>query len=164
MNLNNNQRTVFGIGPRWMFVSVIFSLPVILFACLTHPKFVIKTTYRLPFQILGAILAFTGFLSYVVSIRTVLKAFKQDKLVTTGVFGVSRHPIYSSLMIAMIPGISLYLGMPLLLLIPAIMYVTFRFVFMKSEEEALCEIFGEEHLEYRDNVNAIFPTIFPTRR
>ena len=157
MNMKK-QRTAWGVGPKFFSLSVIFSTPVVIIAYLTHPKFVISTDYSLPFQIAGATLAFSGFIFYIVSVRTMVKAFKQNRLITTGVFGVCRNPIYGSWMIAMIPGIALFLRMPLLLLIPVIMYIIFRLV-IESEERVLSEIFGDEYKKYRASVNAVFPTI-----
>jgi protein-S-isoprenylcysteine O-methyltransferase Ste14 len=65
---------------------------------------------------------------------------------------------------AILPGISLFVGMPLLLLIPVIVGLTFRFMMMKSEEEPLCKIFGEEYLKYCAEVNAMLPTISRLRK
>lgn len=155
----DDRRTVFGIAPKLLFFTALFSFPVILFAYLTHPRYVVRSTRRTPLRIAGAIMTSVGFVFYVVSAEAVLKAFKQNKLMTTGVFGICRHPMYGSVIIAIIPGVSLLFGMPLLLLIPVIMYLTFRFKLMKSEEKPLREIFGEEYLKYRADVNAVFPTI-----
>lgn len=159
MDSKHSERTLLGTGPRLLIVSVIFSLPIIVFAYLTHPKYVIPSRYRRPFKIVGAMLAAVGLAFYVVSARTILKAFEEGRLVTTGVFGICRHPLYGSLMIAVIPGVFLFLGMPLLLPIPLTIYLTFRFIMMKDEEEPLIELFGAEYEEYRANVNAVFPRI-----
>jgi protein-S-isoprenylcysteine O-methyltransferase Ste14 len=159
MHFKNNQRTIWGVGPKLILISLIFSLPVIIFAYLTHPEYVIHSTWALPFQITGALLTISGFIFYIISAKTMAKAFKQNKLVTTGVFGVCRNPIYSAWMLAIIPGIAICVRMPLLLLIPVIMYIVFSFI-KQGEEKVLVEIFGEEYLTYRANVNAVFPTIF----
>ena len=159
MTNKNSRRTPTGIGPKTLLISAVFSLPVILFAFLTHPKYVIRSPWKIPFRIMGAILISTGLAFHLISTITMLKAFKNDELVTTGAYGVCRHPMYSAEIIAILPGIMLFFGMPLLLLIPAIIYLTFRFMTMKREEKPLCEIFGDEYLKYRAEVNAIFPTI-----
>jgi protein-S-isoprenylcysteine O-methyltransferase Ste14 len=157
MNMKK-QRTPWGVGPKFFLLSTIFSIPVVIIAYLTHPKFVISSDYALPFQIAGAMLAISGFIFYVISARTMIKAFKEKRLITSGVFGVCRNPIYSSWMIAMIPGVAIFMRMPLLLLIPVIMYIIFRFV-IEDEEKVLLEIFGDEYKKYRASVNSVFPTI-----
>lgn len=58
----------------------------------------------------------------------------------------------------MIPGVALIMRMPILLLIPVIMYIIFRFV-IGSEEKVLLEIFGDEYEKYRGSVNAVFPML-----
>lgn len=148
-----------GVGPKLLIVSLALSLPVIVFAWLTHPKYVIRSALRYPVKILGAMLAAVGFVFYLASAVTLLKAMVKGTLVTTGVYGMSRHPLYGSLILGVIPGIFLFLGMPLLLLIPLIMFLTFRFFMMEGEEEPMCELFGAEYEEYRANVNAVFPKI-----
>jgi len=155
----DSSRTIMGIGPKTLLVSLVFSLPVILFAFLTHPKYVIRSPWKIPFRIMGAILISIGLVFHLISTKTMLKAYKNDELVTTGAYGICRHPMYSAEIIAILPGIVLFFGMPLLLAIPAIIYFTFRFMMMEREEEPLCEIFGDEYLEYRAEVNAIFPAI-----
>jgi protein-S-isoprenylcysteine O-methyltransferase Ste14 len=160
MDSKNAKTSFFGVGPKLLILSVIFSLPVIVFAWMTHPKYVVPTKYRRPFKIVGGILAAVGFVFYVLSAVTLLKAIRKSTLETKGVYGLSRHPLYGSLIIGVIPGVFLFLGMPLLLLIPLIMFVIFRFFLMKAEEEPMREIFGAEFEEYRANVNPVFPRIF----
>jgi protein-S-isoprenylcysteine O-methyltransferase Ste14 len=159
MSNKDSDRTLMGIGPRTLLFSMIFSLPVILFTFLTHPKYVIRSTWKVPFRIAGAILISTGLVFHLLSTKTMLKAYKNNELVTTGTYGICRHPMYSAEMIAILPGVVLFVGMPILLLVPAIIYLTFRFMTMKREEEPLCEIFGDEYLKYRAEVNAILPTL-----
>ena len=159
MSKKDSRRTLMGIGPKTLLVSMVFSLPVILFAFLTHPKYVIRSPWKMPSRIMGVILISIGLTFHLISTKTMLKAYKNNELVTTGAYGVCRHPMYSAEIIAILPGIVLFFGMPLLLAIPVIIYLTFRFITMKREEEPLCEIFGDKYLAYRAEVNAIFPTI-----
>jgi protein-S-isoprenylcysteine O-methyltransferase Ste14 len=159
MSNKDMRRTVFGIGPKCMIVSIIFSLPVIIFAYLTHPKYVLRPPWKYPFRIVGAMFISVGLVSEAISARTMLKAFKQGELVTTGPYAICRHPMYSSEIMAILPGIALFAGMPLLLLVPVIIGLTLRFMMIKGEEEPLYELFGEEYLRYSAEVNAMLPTI-----
>ena len=161
---NEIRRTVFGIGPKCMIVSLIFSSPVIIFACLTHPKYVLRPPWKTPFRIVGAMLLTAGIASEAISARAMLKAYKQDELVTTGVYSICRHPMYSSEIMAILPGVALFAGMPLLLFIPVIIGLTFRYLMMEGEEEPLCELFGDDYLRYCVEVKAMLPTISRFRR
>ena len=156
MKLKSDRRTIFGVGPKWLSWSLLLSSPVITIAVVTHPKFVIDSSIMVPFRITGALLATAGFVLYVISIRTMFKAFNQNELVTTGVYGLSRNPIYSALIFATLPGLFLFFGMPLLLLIPLIMYGVLS-VTLKQEESELLDVFGEEYNNYRNRVNTLFP-------
>jgi len=160
----NARRSVFGVGPECMLFGLLFSSPVIVFAWLTHPRYVISSRWKAPFRIMGAALICVGLVFHLVSTRAMLRAFKRNELATTGAYGICRHPMYGAEIMAILPGIMLFAGMPLLLPVPAIIGLTFRFMMMKGEEAPLRETFGEEYLKYRAEVNAMFPTLSRPRR
>lgn len=156
---NNNIRSIAGVGPKLFLVSAMLSSPIIVVAYLAYPKFVIDTDYHIFFQIVGALLIITGVIFHAVSVITIRKAFNQNKLITTGIYGICRNPIYSASIIAIIPGVAIFLRMPFLLLVSVIGYITLR-ILIKKEETVLLQIFGREYQEYRVHVNAVFPTLF----
>lgn len=72
---------------------------------------------------------------------------KASSLVQTGVFKVSRNPMYVS-MLLLLTGWAVKLGNPFSILI-LILFVWYMTQFqIKSEEDALSKIFGEEYKEY----------------
>ncbi|MFK7954425.1 MAG: isoprenylcysteine carboxylmethyltransferase family protein [Ekhidna sp.] len=72
---------------------------------------------------------------------------KATKLVTIGIYHVTRNPMYLS-MLLLLAGFASKLGNPLCL-IPVILFVWYMNQFqIKPEEEALQEIFGEDYTNY----------------
>lgn len=72
-------------------------------------------------------------------------------LVSTGLFGISRNPMYLG-MLVLLAGWAVYLAAPLALLGPVafVVYIT-RFQII-PEERALAQLFGERFAEYRARV------------
>jgi len=84
-----------------------------------------------------------------------LSADKINKLVTGGVYAQVRHPIYSA---------DIFLGWAIFFFYPDVRFLVgahwmmFVLLFwMRREEQALMEKFGEEYLIYRQQVPKIFP-------
>jgi len=55
----------------------------------------------------GAVLLAVGFSIWRLAVPAVVRAYNDDRLVTTGVFGLVRNPIYSAWIVFNIPGIAL---------------------------------------------------------
>jgi protein-S-isoprenylcysteine O-methyltransferase Ste14 len=106
--------------------------------------------------IIGAILIIVGVSFLIISIITLNKAYKADTLRISGVYSVCRHPLYSSWIILIVPGIVLLLDSWISLTIPIVMYVIFR-VLIKQEELFLQNKFGEEYIDYKSKVSLLFP-------
>ena len=68
-------------------------------------------------------------------------------LVTTGIYSKIRHPLYLFIDLVLI-SIIIILGIPLLLLVPAVLFTTQHFQ-SKREEKVLLEAFGKEYEEYK---------------
>lgn len=72
---------------------------------------------------------------------------KASKLVTIGIYHITRNPMYLS-MLLLLTGFASKLGNPLCL-IPLAFFVWYMNQFqIKPEEEALQEIFGEDYINY----------------
>jgi protein-S-isoprenylcysteine O-methyltransferase Ste14 len=156
MKYRDDRRTIFGVGPKWMVWSIICSAPILLITAVTHPFFVMVSPKLIALQIIGLMMVGLGLVFWLLSVRTMIRAFAKRQLVTSGVFGLCRNPIYSSFIVFTVPGIALLLRMPILLLIPFIMYLVLKHL-IADEEKALLDIFGEEYQNYRANVNAVIP-------
>jgi protein-S-isoprenylcysteine O-methyltransferase Ste14 len=83
-------------------------------------------------------------------------AVRNKELVTTGIFAYVRHPMYSSWILFITPGIALFFGSWLMLVASLVGYLSFKHL-IKEEDEYLTGIFGQEYLDYRSRVGEIFP-------
>jgi protein-S-isoprenylcysteine O-methyltransferase Ste14 len=84
--------------------------------------------------------------------RTTVKPFeKSTALIVSGVFTLSRHPMYLG-MILILLGIAILMGTLSPLIIVALFGILMELVFVETEERMLVEQFGERWLAYRNNV------------
>lgn len=77
---------------------------------------------------------------------------KNNALVTTGIYGIVRHPIYAAFLYA-ITGIILIANNITLIFLPVIFWVVLTVVMRKTEEKWLIEKYGDDYLNYTKKVN-----------
>ncbi len=97
-------------------------------------------------MIIGIGLTVLGFyIAYMA--MTLRKGFReQDDLITTGIYGIFRHPLYIGLIL-------FHIGIPLIFsgymtLLSIIFWIPIIFVWMKIDEITLKKIYGEKYIEY----------------
>jgi protein-S-isoprenylcysteine O-methyltransferase Ste14 len=148
--------TVLGIAPKLgivFFVSLFFTLAL----QLKRPELFTITQVPYPVLIiLGALFIIIGLLLWASSARVVDKAFKEGKLLTTGIYGIVRNPLYSGLAIFFSTGLALCLRSWVMLIVPVVSYIAFKLL-IPAEDKYLLEKFGQQFLEYKSSVNAIIP-------
>jgi protein-S-isoprenylcysteine O-methyltransferase Ste14 len=83
-------------------------------------------------------------------------AYNSDKLATTGIFGLTRNPIYSAWIVFIIPGLVLMSRSWPLYLTPLMAYMIFK-ARIGRENEYLERHFGDEYQTYKDQVNELVP-------
>ena len=104
----------------------------------------------------GWIMITGGLVVIVTSLLEVWRARRSGRLVTAGIFGRCRHPIYAAQMALIMPGIAAAMGN--LLLLGAIPLTGLMFVCLIGiEERALEREFGEEYSDYRQRVPRLVP-------
>ena len=116
--------------------------------------FISESTLRLAAITLIAI----GLVLKLSAYRVPSTAFKNKELITTGVFSYIRHPMYSSWILFIAPGIALLFRSWLMLAASLIGYLSFRHL-IKEEDEYLTRMFGQTYLDYRSRVGEITPII-----
>jgi protein-S-isoprenylcysteine O-methyltransferase Ste14 len=81
-----------------------------------------------------------------------------EHLVTTGAYAKVRHPIYSAdILLAW----GVFLFIPTLKVLASVAWLTMVLViWMKLEEKALTEIFGDEYTRYKSRTPMIIPRYF----
>jgi len=96
------------------------------------------------------------------SSRVPSSAFKNKELVTTGIFSYIRHPMYSSWILFITPGIALLFRSWLMIAASLVGYLSFKHL-IKEEEEYLTLMFGQTYLDYCSRVGEIFPKVRPSK-
>ncbi len=82
----------------------------------------------------------------------------EHKLITNGIFGYIRHPMYASQWIWVI-------AQPLLIqnwlagFLDLFVFITFYFLRVRAEEKMMLDTFGDEYREYMNKTGAVFPKL-----
>jgi len=67
------------------------------------PFFAIESIPYGFFLVIGLILLAIGIPSLIISAKTIIKGFKEGKLVTQGVYSICRHPLYATFILFIVP-------------------------------------------------------------
>lgn len=138
------------INPILMWLIVIGG--VILVFKFIESSFIIPRNMFTLFLIFPAILYWIYFFGGAILVhrKAPLSVEKIDKLVTSGVYGKVRHPIYSA---DIVLGWGIFFFYPSTNFFLAVVWLTLiLFLWMKMEEKGLIEKFGDEYLEYKKRV------------
>jgi protein-S-isoprenylcysteine O-methyltransferase Ste14 len=82
----------------------------------------------------------------------------EHKLITNGIFGYIRHPMYASQWIWVI-------AQPLLIqnwlagFLDLFVFIAFYFLRVRAEEKMMLDTFGDEYREYMNKTGAVFPKL-----
>lgn len=107
-------------------------------------------------MLLGYALAITGIGIFIQGWRQLYRARQQNKLVTTGLYSMVRHPQYTGLFIALFgEGVVHWPTLFSVVLLPVIILA--YFLLARSEEKQVIEQFGDEYLAYKMQVPMFFP-------
>jgi protein-S-isoprenylcysteine O-methyltransferase Ste14 len=148
--------TAFGIGPRLAFSMLPYSV-LALGVHIDLPHLGRMTARSSPvFMVAGAALIAGGIVLWALGERVVIRAFRAGRLQTSGIYALVRHPMYSSALVFVIPGLALLLRSWPILSVAAGAYLAFRFL-VRREERYLLDKFGQEFTDYRARVNAVVP-------
>jgi protein-S-isoprenylcysteine O-methyltransferase Ste14 len=152
----SKKMTVLGIAPK---LGAIFFLYLAFTIILQFSRPDIFTIIQIPYLalfILGIIFIIVGLVMWALSAKVIDKAFKESKLLTTGIFRIVRNPLYSGLSIFFSTGLALCFSSWLMLTVPIVTYIVFKLL-IKEEDNYLEKKFGQEFLNYKSKVNAIIP-------
>lgn len=151
-----NAMTLFGCGPKL----ALLCLPYILLASIImikYPEFFdLKFVNLIMFKVLGIVWLGMGLIFWVYSAVYFLKYFQPGKLITKGPFALCRNPIYSSIIVFIIPALAIIFHSGLTLSIALVLYIGFK-LSIHGETGVLRKIFGEEYDKYEKAVNEIIP-------
>ncbi len=146
----------FGVGPRIAAASLTYSA---LAAVLTwaYPRECLVGVLTIPvIRTLAIILIAIGVVIWILGIVGAMRAYNRDELITTGIFAVVRHPVYSAWIVFNFPGLALLTTSWPFLITPLVAYAVFK-LSIHVEDAYLAERFGQAYLEYRRRVREVLP-------
>ena len=108
----------------------------------------------------GLGLLLLSLISFGRSFRVGIDTDRPDRLVTSGIFAVSRNPIYVGL-VTIVFGEALILGDDRLVVYAAILWLFFHFWVLVIEEPTLERSFGDEFANFKANVPRWLPRFTP---
>jgi protein-S-isoprenylcysteine O-methyltransferase Ste14 len=145
-----------GVGPKiatvllpWLLISIVLSSHFRKMFSFTQDK------SRLLF-ICGIVLLIFGAVFYGSTVRLLLKGLKESRLVTNGAFSLCQNPLYSSIILFIIPALSLIINSWLVLTTSIAGYVLFK-IFIKKEYNELEKFFGNDYIKYQNETPEFFP-------
>ena len=124
---------------------ILFTLPALIAAIwvqLNFPQFAALPEFFGMFKPLGYILLLLGLALWGTAVIQLMGGFSKGRLVTNGVYGVVRNPIYSSVTFFILPAISL-LTVTWVYLVPALFLYVGVMIFIGPEEQRLKAGFWE---------------------
>jgi len=109
----------------------------------------------------GLALVIIGAILYFLTIPALLKGLKETKLITTGTYYLCRNPLYTAIILFIIPGISFMMNSWLIITTSIIAYILFKF-FIKREYAEMEKFFGDNYRRYSAETPEFFP--FPKNK
>jgi len=154
----NKKRNAFGIGIYWAIASIVYSIIVICINIVFFERLIIRDVPMLLLDLFGVALLLFGILMMIISIISFRMAYQKNKLITKGIYGIIRHPLYSSIIFLIVPGLVILTKLTLGLTIPVFMFIAYKFMIYNEEHELFLE-FGNDYIVYRNQVNALIPKL-----
>jgi len=161
-----NRMTLFGCGPKLALLCLTYIL-LALIIMIKYPEFFdLRFIDLLLFKVLGIVWLGLGLIFWIYSAVYFLIYFQPGTLITKGPFALCRNPIYSSIIVFIIPSMAIIFHSGLTLSIALVLYIGFK-ISIHGETSLLRKIFGEEYDVYEKSVNELFPFplyLFPRMR
>lgn len=159
-----NHLPLYGVGPVIIFGQFGFTAISILAALAFDCKF--PTTYGISLLLkgIGALLiAFGIYLDVSAKLKSkIFQSVAENKLITDGVYGVVRNPVYSFALLAC-TGAVLIANNLVLLPVPVICWGYMTLFLINTEEKWLKKAYGQEYVRYCHKVNRCIPW-FPRKK
>ena len=150
--------SVLGIGP----VYVISCLIITILSIYISEKGFLNSgkVYELKgfMLLIGAVCITLGIVLWIKAVisQKMVKAIKNNKLLTTGVYSIVRNPVYSAFYFVL-TGLLLIEANLWLLMLPILFWIYMTVLLKLTEEKWLLDAFGEEYIKYCSRVNRVFP-------
>jgi protein-S-isoprenylcysteine O-methyltransferase Ste14 len=149
-----------GIGPKIATVLLPWLAFTITLSCTRKELFIFSSDGKI-ILLFGIILMLFGLIFYFSTIRLLLNGLKQSKLITTGAYSLCQNPLYSAIILFIIPALSLLLNSWLILTSSLTGYVMLK-IFIRNEYKELEILFGDQYIKYKNETPEFFP--FPVKK
>ncbi len=151
---------IFGVGPIIILPQIIITIIGVI---LTEKGILLEWSFgilKIPLLILGVASVVCGILLLYGAVfkARIDRKIKENTLVTDGVYGIVRNPIYSAYYLVCL-GVVLIENNYILFLVPILGYVYMTIILKNTEEKWLYTLYGEKYKEYCDKVNRCIPII-----
>jgi protein-S-isoprenylcysteine O-methyltransferase Ste14 len=150
-----------GIGPKIGMVAIPYFLATLFLSIYYKDIFRVCAGVDRPLYIAGIILLVIGLVFYAVTVRLLLKGIRTTTLMTTGTYYLCQNPLYTAMILLIMPAISFLLHTWLILTTSLVAYIMFK-INIKSEYREMEEFFGKAYLDYKKNTPEFFP--FPLKK
>ncbi len=132
--------------PSFLYLGAAIALHYALF-----PLFAFAADPGPALRLAGAALIGLGLVVLLSSGLRIMKAFREQRLLTDGFFAVFPNPMYAAYVLAIVPGLALVLDSWLVLTGSVVVYALFR-ALVSGEDRWLKEKFGVQYEAYRQRV------------
>ena len=151
---------IFGVGPIYVITCLILTIAGIYLHIEGYLYQGELREWKIFFIIGGILLIISGIYLWIqaVIVQRIDKKIKENKLLTTGVYGIVRNPIYSAF-IFIFTGALLLAANYILLILPFVFWAFLTILMKNTEEKWLRNEFGKEYEEYARKVNRVIPWI-----
>ena len=153
--------TFLGIGPKIAVILLPWLGASIVLSCVHIEFFKYSREGSDVLFISGIVLLVIGLVFYFSTVRLLLKGLKETRLMTTGTYGLCQNPLYASLILMIIPALSLLLNSWLILTSSIVGYTIFKRN-IQHEYAELNSFFGDSYLQYKNDTPEFFP--FPLKK
>jgi protein-S-isoprenylcysteine O-methyltransferase Ste14 len=158
-----NKLNPLGIGPKIAIVLLPWLAGSIILSRMPAKYFIFTAENSHLLHISGIVLMLIGLVFYFATVRLLLMGLKESRLITSGPYRICRNPLYASLVLLIIPALSLILNSWLVLTSSIVGYILFK-LFIVSENKELEKFFGEDYLKYKKETPEFFPLLPRTLR
>lgn len=151
---------IYGVGPIYVVACLILTIAGIYLHIKGYLYQGELIEWKIFFIIGGILLILSGIYLWVqaVIVQRIDKKIKENKLLTTGVYGIVRNPVYSAF-ILIFTGALLFTANYILLILPFVFWAFLTILMKNTEEKWLRNEFGKDYEEYSKKVNRVIPWI-----
>ena len=149
---------IFGVGPLIVSFQIAVTLLGIVLSFLGYFEFGEIAVLDIPLKVVGVGLILFGVYLYLSANfqSRVFDNITENKLVTTGVYGIVRNPIYSAFLLVCTGAVCIANNV-VLFVAPLLGWAFMTIVLKLSEEKWLKNLYGDEYVQYSKRVNRCIP-------